>query len=47
MRQNPYRTLFAAAVLCATIFIIGRQAIPALAAGVVGTARRKAAPRRR
>ena len=37
MRQNPFRTLFAAAVLCATIFIIGRQAIPAHAAGVVGT----------
>ena len=37
MRQSSFRTLFAAAVLCATMSVVGMQATPAHAAGVVGT----------
>ena len=37
MRRSSFRTLFAAAVLCATMSVVGMQATPAHAAGVVGT----------
>ena len=37
MKHSPFRGFFAAAVLCTTILVVGRQAIPAHAAGVVGT----------
>ena len=37
MRQSSFRAFFVVAVLCATVAVVGGQAAPAHAAGVVGT----------